>query len=128
MNNAQLTVIGTVVTDIDTRAVGDGRRRARFRVAATSRVLDPATGRWRDGQRTFLAVVAWRRAAEAAGQLRRGARVIVVGQLRQYDYAREGQRELGYELQAQEIGLCLPARTAELAPADEQPAGAAKTG
>ena len=44
MNLAQLTVVGTVATDIDTRTLADGRCRARFRVAATSRTLDPATG------------------------------------------------------------------------------------
>jgi single-strand DNA-binding protein len=109
MNLAQLTVVGTVATDIDTRVLPDGRRRARFRIAATSRLLDARTGRWRDGDTTFLAVVAWRRVADAAEQLRRGARIVVIGQLRQYDYARDGQRELGYELQAQQIALCLPA-------------------
>jgi len=109
MNLAQLTVVGTVVTDVDLCPVSDGRLRAKFRVAANSRILDPATGRWRDGDSTFLGVVAWRRLAEAAGQLRRGARVVVIGQLRQYDYARDGHRENGYELQAQEIALCLPA-------------------
>ena len=119
MNLAQLTVVGTVATDIDTRVLPDGRRRARFRVAATSRLLDARTGRWRDGDTTFLAVVAWRRVADAATQLRRGARIVVIGQLRQYDYARDGQRELGYELQAQQIALCLPT------PADTAAAGTA---
>lgn len=118
MNLAQLTIVGLVATDLDTRTLADGRRRVRFRVAATSRVLDPGTGRWRDGETTFLAVVAWRRVADAAGQLRRGARVVVIGQLRQYDYARDGQRETGYELQAQEIALCLPARPSTAAALD----------
>ena len=58
-------------------------------------------------------MVAWRRVADAAAQLRRGARIVVIGQLRQYDYARDGQRELGYELQAQQIALCLPTAVAD---------------
>ena len=45
MNLAQLTVVGTVATDIDTHVLPDGRHRARFRVAATSRLLDARTGR-----------------------------------------------------------------------------------
>jgi single-stranded DNA-binding protein len=45
--------------------------------------------------------------AAAAAGLQRGARVVVVGHLRQYDYARDGQRETGYEVQAQEIALGL---------------------
>ena len=113
MNLAQLTVVGTVATDIDTHVLPDGRHRARFRVAATSRLLDARTGRWRDGDTTFLAVVAWRRVADAAAQLRRGARIVVIGQLRQYDCARDGQREVGYELQAQQIALCLPTSAAD---------------
>jgi single-strand DNA-binding protein len=105
MNLVQITVIGNLATDPETRTLADGRLRTRFRIAATSRTLDPRTGRWRDGDTTFLAVVAWRGLAAAAAQLRRGARVVVVGHLRQYDYARDGQRETGYEVQAQEIAL-----------------------
>jgi single-strand DNA-binding protein len=109
MNLAQLTVVGNVVTDPDSRHLSDGRCRSRFRIAATSRVLDPRTGRWRDGDTTYLAVVAWRGLGELAAGLRTGDRVVVIGHLRQYDYARDGVRETGYELQAQEIGLGLSA-------------------
>jgi single-strand DNA-binding protein len=107
MNLAQITVVGNVVTDPDTQTLADGRRRIRFRIAATSRTLDPRTGRWRDGDTTFLTVVAWRALAAAAAGLQRGARVVVVGHLRQYDYARDGQRDTGYEVQAQEIAVGL---------------------
>lgn len=105
MNLAQITVIGNIATDPESRTLADGRLRTRFRIAATTRTLDPRTGRWRDGDTTFLAVIAWRGLAAAAAGLHRGARVVVVGHLRQYDYARDGQRETGYEVQAQEIAL-----------------------
>jgi single-strand DNA-binding protein len=107
MNLAQITVVGNLVTDPETRTLADGRLRTRLRVAATSRTLDPRSGRWRDGDTTYLAVVAWRGLASAAAGLQRGARIVVVGHLRQYDYARDGQREIGYEVQAQEIALGL---------------------
>jgi single-strand DNA-binding protein len=107
MNLAQITVVGNLVTDPDTRTLADGRLRTRLRIAASSRTLDPRTGRWRDGDTTFLAVVAWRGLAAAAAELPRGGRVVVIGHLRQYDYARDGQREIGYEVQAQEIALGL---------------------
>lgn len=112
MNLAQLIVVGNVSTDPDTRQLPDGRWRTRFRVAATSRTLDANSGRWRDGDTTFLAVVAWRGLAELASRLRTGDRVIVVGHLRQYDYARDGGREIGYEVQAQEIAVGLASRRA----------------
>lgn len=117
MNLAQLIVVGNVTSDPDTRRLADGRCRTRFRVAATSRTLDPNSGRWRDGETTFLAVVAWRGLAELAGRLRTGDRVVIVGHLRQYDYARDGGREIGYEVQAQEIALGLSAARPPIAPA-----------
>ncbi|MFL6110596.1 MAG: single-stranded DNA-binding protein [Catenulispora sp.] len=112
MNLAQLTVVGNVASDPDARRLPDGRMRTRFRVAATSRTLDPHTGRWRDGETTFLAVVAWRGLGELAGRLRVGDRVVVIGHLRQYDYARDGAREIGYEVQAQEVAVGLSSRRA----------------
>ncbi|HVV76552.1 MAG TPA: single-stranded DNA-binding protein [Mycobacteriales bacterium] len=110
MNLAQITIVGNLAGEPESRTLADGRLRTRFRVAASSRTLDARTGRWRDGETTFLAVVAWRGLAAAAAGLHRGARVVVVGHLRQYDYARDGQREHGYEVQAQEIALGLPRR------------------
>ena len=112
MNLAQLTVVGNLVSDPDARLLPDGRWRTRFRIAATSRVLDSHTGRWRDGETTYLAVVAWRGLGELAAGLRTGDRVVIIGHLRQYDYARDGAREIGYEVQAQEIGVGLSARHA----------------
>jgi single-strand DNA-binding protein len=107
MNLAQVTIVGNLTTDPATQTLPDGRQRTRFRVAATSRTLDSRTGRWRDGGTTYLAIVAWRGLAAAAAELQRGARVVIVGHLRQSDYARDGQRETGYEVQAQEIAVGL---------------------
>jgi single-strand DNA-binding protein len=107
MNLAQITVVGNLVTDPDTQTLTDGRCRSRLRVAATSRTLDPRSGRWRDGDTTFLTVVAWRGLAAAAGGWHHGARVVIVRHLRacQYDYVRDGQRDTGNEVQAREIAL-----------------------
>jgi hypothetical protein len=63
--------------------------------------------------------------AAAAAGLHRGARVVVVGHLRQYDNARDGQRETGYEVQAQEIALGLPRRRPEVDLAPPVSAGTA---
>jgi single-strand DNA-binding protein len=127
MNLAQLILVGNVTTDPDARRLPDGRWRTRFRVAATSRALDPNSGRWRDGETTFLAVVAWRGLGELAARLRTGDRVVVIGHLRQYDYARDGAREIGYEVQAQDIAVGLSSRraatTQATAPAARHDAG-----
>ena len=103
MNLAMLVSVGTLVSDPDTAQLPDGRVRTRLRLAAHSRHLDPHTGRWRDGDTTFLTVVAWRGLGALAAGLSRGDRVLVVGQLRQYEYARDGQRDIGYEVQAQHL-------------------------
>ena len=122
MNLAQLTVVGNLTADPDARQLPDGRWRTRFRIAATSRTLDPNSGRWRDGDTTFLAVVAWRGLAELAARLRTGDRVVVIGHLRQYDYARDNGRELGYEVQAQEIAVGISIARPAVAPAGATPA------
>jgi single-strand DNA-binding protein len=127
MNLAQITVVGNLTGEPLSRTLADGRLRTRFRVAASSRMQDPLTGRWRDGETIFLAVVAWRSLAEAAARLHRGARVVVVGHLRQYDYARDGQRETGCEVQAQEIALGLPRRRKAEPDAVEQVAAGASS-
>jgi single-strand DNA-binding protein len=107
MNLTQITIVGNVASDPESVTLANGRVRTRFRIAATSRTLDARSGRWRDGDTTFLAVVAWRGLAAAAAGLHLGARVVVVGQLRQCDYARDAQRETGYEVLAQEIAVGL---------------------
>lgn len=117
MNLAQVVMSGNLVADPDCQQLADGRARTRLRLAANSRQLDPATGRWRDGDATFLTVVAYRFLAEQAAQLRKGQRLLVIGQLRQHDYARDGQRNLGYEVVAQDLGLGLSARGGVGAPA-----------
>jgi len=107
MNLTQLTIVGTVVTDPEHRTL-NGVSRLRLRVACTTRQIDPQTGRWREGDTTYLTCIGWRRLADGARTLTKGTRVIVVGQLRQYDYARDTGREIGYELLAQDIAVCVP--------------------
>jgi single-strand DNA-binding protein len=111
VNLAQVVMSGNLVADPDCQQLADGCARTMMRLAANSRQLDPATGRWRDGDATFLTVVAYRFLAEQAAQLRKGQRLLVIGQLRQHDYARDGQRSLGYEVVAQDLGLGLSARS-----------------
>jgi len=99
MTVSQLVLLGNLVADPDVSELPDGR----LRIAANSRLQDPSTGRWKDGDTTFLTVVAWRALADSARTLRKGERILVIGQLRQYDYARQSQRNTGYEVQAEHI-------------------------
>jgi single-strand DNA-binding protein len=110
VNVTQIVIAGNLVADADCHLLPDGRARTRLRLAASSRQFDATTGRWRDGDTTFLTVVAYRVLAEQAAGLSKGQRVLVFGQLRQHEYARDGQRDVGYEVIAQDIGLALSAR------------------
>ena len=108
MNVTQIVIAGNLVADADCHMLPDGRSRTRLRAAANSRQFDATTGRWRDGDTTYLTVVAYRGLADQAADLRKGQRILVIGQLRQHEYARDHQRDVGYEVVAQEIGLALP--------------------
>ena len=113
-NEPTLTIIGNLTDDPELRFTPSGAAVANFRVASTPRYLDKASGEWKDGEPLFLACHIWRDAAEhVAESLKRGARVIVTGRLRQRSYeTREGEKRTVIELEADEIGPSLRYATA----------------
>jgi hypothetical protein len=52
MNLAPITIVGNLASEPESQTMADGRLRTRFRAAASSRTVDPQTGRWRDGETT----------------------------------------------------------------------------
>ncbi|MBT8224802.1 MAG: single-stranded DNA-binding protein [Dactylosporangium sp.] len=111
-----ITVIGNLTDDPELRFTPSGAAVAKFRVASTPRFLDRTSGEWKDGEALFLSCTVWRQAAEnAAESLRRGARVIVSGRLRQRSYeTREGEKRTVIELEVDEIGPSLRYATAKV--------------
>jgi single-strand DNA-binding protein len=89
---------------------------AKFTVASTPRVLDKASGEYRDGDPLFLTCTAWRELAEhAAESLRKGTRVVVVGRLRLSRWETdEGEKRSAYGLDVDEIGPSLRFATANV--------------
>ncbi|GAB3733255.1 hypothetical protein GCM10027598_57710 [Amycolatopsis oliviviridis] len=89
-----LTVIGNLTTDPELRFTPSGAAVANFTVASTPRVLDRASGEWRDGDPMFLRCSLWKQAAEnLAESLTRGTRVIVQGRLKQRSFeTKEGEK------------------------------------
>lgn len=89
---------------------------AKFTVASTPRVLDKASGEYRDGDPLFLTCTAWRELAEhAAESLRKGTRVVVVGRLRLSRWETdEGEKRSAYGLDVDEIGPSLRFATAQV--------------
>ena len=66
-------------------------------------------GEWRDGDTSFLKANVWRGQAEnLAESVGKGARVIVVGRLRQRSWETpEGEKRSVTEIEADEVGLSL---------------------
>ncbi|MGW4486372.1 single-stranded DNA-binding protein [Amycolatopsis sp. NPDC004368] len=111
-----LTVVGNLTSDPELRFTSSGAALVTFTVASTPRLLDRATGEWKDGESLFLRCTLWRQAAEnAAESLTRGTRVIVQGRLTQHSYeTKEGERRTSVELLVDEIGASLRYATAKV--------------
>ncbi|MEU4648609.1 single-stranded DNA-binding protein [Nocardia fluminea] len=104
-----LPLVGNLSSEIELTFTPSGVAVAHFTVASTPRVFDRNTGQWRDGDPLFLRCNIWREAAEnAAESLSRGARVLVMGRLKQRSYeTRDGDKRTIYELEVDELGPSL---------------------
>lgn len=111
-----ITVIGNLAADPELRFTPSGDAVANFVVMSTPRSLDRQSGQWRDGEPLSLRCSLWREQGEhLAESLSKGARVIVVGRLRQRSYdTREGEKRFVIELDVDEIGPSLRWATARV--------------
>jgi single-strand DNA-binding protein len=116
VNETTLTTVGNLVADPELRYTQNGLAVAGFTIASTPRTFDRASGEWKDGDALFLRCTVWREFAEhVAGSLKKGARVIATGRLKQRTYQdREGQNRTSIELEVEEIGPSLRYATAEV--------------
>lgn len=81
MPKTQTTVIGNLTRDPEIRYLSDGTILATVTVAENTRRRENGDGEWRDHRTTFWGVTCWRKlAAYVAGSLRKGDRVVVVGE------------------------------------------------
>jgi len=111
----QITIVGNLTDDPELRYTPNGAAVVNFSVAVTPRIRDEG-GAWKDGDTSFFRVNAWRTLAEnAAESLTRGARVLVVGRLRQRSWETpEGERRSVVEIEADELGPSLKWATARV--------------
>ncbi|MEU7677922.1 single-stranded DNA-binding protein [Micromonospora taraxaci] len=110
-----ITVIGNLTADPELRFTTGGHAVAKFSVASTPRMFDKQSQEWKDGEALFLNCSIWRDVAEhVAESLTRGARVVVVGRLRQRSYEKDGQKRTVIELEVDEIGPSLRYATAKV--------------
>lgn len=114
MGETPITVTGNLTDDPELRFTQGGSAMARFTVASTPRTYDKQSGQWQDGTSMFLRCSAWRGLAEHVTEsLGKGARVIVSGRLRQFDWKTdEGENRSMLALEVDDIGPSLMFATA----------------
>ena len=108
MHEPFITVVGNLAAAPVLRTPG-GTPVASFRIAATPRKQDKASGDWGDGQTIWFGVAAWRALGEhCADSLKKGDKVIVSGRLTANTWTDpEGNERSGLEIDAQSVGLDL---------------------
>ncbi|MBP2474244.1 single-strand DNA-binding protein [Crossiella equi] len=118
------TVIGRVVSDVESRHTPNGHLSTNFRVISRTRRFDRERQEWTDGEHLAVRVQCWGELAESAAlTLRKGDPVLVTGSLstREYDAA-DGSRRVSVELRASAAGPNLRHCSADLLrPATAQP-------
>jgi single-strand DNA-binding protein len=115
-NETTMTIVGNLTDVPELRFLPSGVALAKFTVASTPRVLDKASGQWRDGDPLFMACTAWRDLAEHVTEsLIKGTRVVVVGRLKLSRWETEdGQKRSAYSLDVDEVGPSLRYATASV--------------
>jgi single-strand DNA-binding protein len=113
MFETYLTVVGTVISDIDERSLPSGERVCRFRLVAQERRFDKQAQQWTDGDRVFIQVKCWRKLAEGvSASLAKGDQVVVTGRLHLNEYEVNGEARSMMELDARAVGPNLATCTA----------------
>lgn len=119
-----LTIVGNLTGDPELRFTSSGAAVASFTVASTPRTFDKQANAWKDGEPLFMRCSLWRQAGEnAAESLTKGMRVIVVGNLKQRSYEKDGQKRTVIEMDVDEIGPSLKYATAKVVKADRNGGG-----
>lgn len=128
-----LTMQGNLVADPVQRPGGVTGKVTKFRVAASGRHFDKATGEWIDTKPVYMDVTCWRQLGDNVfTSLHKGDTVLVHGRLdyREWDDA-EGKRRSAYEVVASSVApdlaryvalLSKPNRQLEDSPSVPEPA------
>jgi single-strand DNA-binding protein len=90
-----VTLIGNLATDVELRAVGDGKQKASFLLA-----VDRPT----KGEADFVWVTAWDRQAETCNEfLAKGRRIALDGRLRSRSWEEDGKKRNAVEVVANRV-------------------------
>jgi single-strand DNA-binding protein len=122
MNETHVTLQGNLGGDVRFTDTPKGAV-AHFRVGATPRWPDRATGAWVDGDTTWYSVTAWRGLARnCAASLHKGDPVVVHGRLSARDWATAQGSGVDLEVEATFVGHDLNRGTTSFAKTGPGPA------
>lgn len=123
-----ITITGLVGTEPAARTTSGGAELVTFRLASPIRRQDKASGTWVETGTSWYTVTAWRQLAKnVIASVRKGERVIVVGDLRIRSYERQdGTSGIAADLDARALGhdLLFQTTTAERTAFERRPEAA----
>ncbi len=105
MGSSVAHLVGNVATELRTSLDNPGHERVSFRLVATERRRDAATGTWGDGDAVAVTVVCWGALARnVAPSVRVGDPLMVTGRLTTRRYETENEMRYVTELRALQVG------------------------
>ncbi|MER7767880.1 single-stranded DNA-binding protein [Kitasatospora sp. NPDC096140] len=105
MNEAHVTVVGNVATEVSYGETAGGVPMANFRLGCTERRYDRQRECWVDGETQWVTVTAWRAlAVNLIGSLAKGDPVLVSGRLRVREWAEGEAKRSRAEIDARSVG------------------------
>jgi single-strand DNA-binding protein len=118
LNATSVTMVGRLVSDVETRVVPTGDKVANFRMACQERRYDKELDLWQDGDRMYVDVACWRRLADGVGaSLSKGNQVVVIGRLKIDEYVtKEGAHRQRPRIDARAVGPDLALHTVHVGP------------
>ncbi len=100
-----ITLVGNIVGDLESRTTRGGDPVTAFRLAAGDRRFDRERGQWVDGHTNYYAVsVFGELGRHALTSLRKGERVLLVGRLRLREWETDAKRGLSADVTAVALG------------------------
>jgi single-strand DNA-binding protein len=117
-----ITIIGNLTEDVQVNDLQNQRKVYKFSVAVNERIKKG--DQYVDGEPTFYRVTAWNKVGEqAAANLRKGERVVVLGKVKQTTYTtKSGETRNSLDVQADEIGKSILFMNGSQSQGREEPA------
>lgn len=105
MSNPNITIVGRVASEPESKTLPSGGTVSRFRVITNDRRKN-GFGEWEDRDTSGWTVICWDKLAEnILGQLSKGEQVIINGTIKEISWVDPaGNKKYSFEVKAQHIG------------------------